>query len=245
MKTDLAKLQRILGHQFRDVRLLTEAMMHRSFAAENNLKFDNQRQEFLGDAVLQIILTDYVFRKYPEFAEGLLTKIRSSMADELSFARLARKISLGEFIMLGKGEIENNGAERNSILADAFEAVMGAIYLDSDLETVRGIFLKLIEETYPDPAALLESNNPKGMLQEYCQHRFGVSPFYTTLSVTGEDHDPVFNIQVSIGNTVLAVSSAKKRKIAEGLAAMDALNLLRSNKITVDLPELSKGKESE
>ena len=231
MKSDLTKLQRILNHQFSDLKLLTEAVMHRSFASENNLKFDNQRLEFLGDSVMQIILTEFVYKKYPDYAEGMMTKIRSAMADQSSFARLARMISLGEFIMLGKGEIECGGANRDSTLSDAFESIVGAIFLDSNLEHTREIVMRLINEAYPDPVALLSSNNPKGALQEYCQQHFGKSPHYTTISITGEDHDPLFTVQVELGDIVLATSSAGKRKIAEGSAANEALELIRSGKI--------------
>lgn len=231
MKSDLTKFQRILNYTFNDLKLLTEAVMHRSFASENNIKFDNQRLEFLGDSVMQIILTEFVFRKYPDYAEGLMTKIRSAMADQSSFARLARMISLGEFIMLGKGEIESGGANRDSTLSDAFESVVGAIFLDSNLENTRQIVMGLINEAYPDPVALLSTNNPKGALQEYCQQHFGKSPRYTTLSVTGEDHDPVFTVQVELDSVVLAAASAGKRKIAEGQAANEALSLIHAGKI--------------
>ena len=231
MKSDLTKLQRILGYQFSDLQLLKEAVMHRSFASENNLNFDNQRLEFLGDSVMQIILSEFVFKKYPDFAEGMMTKVRSAMADQSSFARLARQLELGEFIMLGKGEIECGGANRDSTLSDAFESVIAAIFLDSNLEKTREIAMQLINEVYPDPVALLSTNNPKGALQEYCQQHFGKSPHYTTLSISGEDHDPVFTVQVEIGEVVLATSSARKRKIAEGAAANEALTLIREGKI--------------
>lgn len=240
MKSDLTKFQRVLGYTFQDVKLLTEAVMHRSFASENNLKFDNQRMEFLGDSVMQIILTEFIFKKYPDSDEGLMTKIRSAMADQSSFARLARRISLGEFLMLGKGEIENGGADRDSTLSDAFESVIAAIFLDSSMDRVRQLVLDLINEVYPDPMALLSSNNPKGALQEYCQRHFGKSPHYTTLSVTGEDHDPVFTVQVELGECVLAVASAGKRKLAEGQAAGIALSLIQSGKISALKPKGSE-----
>ena len=231
MKSDLTKLQRILDYQFTDLQLLKEAVMHRSFASENNLKYDNQRLEFLGDSVMQIILTEFVYKKYPDFAEGMMTKIRSAMADQSSFARLARILCLGEFIMLGKGEIECGGSDRDSTLSDAFESVVAAIFLDSSLEKTREIVMRLINDAYPDPVALLSTNNPKGALQEYCQQHFGKSPHYTTLSIDGEDHDPVFNVQVELGDIVLAKSSARKRKVAEGAAANEALALIRDGKI--------------
>lgn len=231
MKSDLTKLQRVLEYEFQDIMLLKEAVMHRSFATENNVSFDNQRLEFLGDSVMQIILTEFVYRRYPGFAEGIMTKIRSAMADQDSFARLARRLSLGEYIMLGKGEIDSGGADRDSTLSDAFEALVAAIFLDSNLEKTREVVLKLVNETYPDPASLLSTNNPKGALQEYCQRHFGSSPHYTTLSIEGEHHDPLFTVQVEVNEIPLTTASAKKRKVAESQAAREALTLLQDGKI--------------
>lgn len=231
MKSDLTKLQRILNYTFNDPHLLVESVTHRSFAAEHGLNFNNQRLEFLGDSVMQIILTEFVYWKYPQYAEGMLTKIRSAMADQPSFARLARLLSLGEFIMLGKGEIENDGANRDSTLSDAFEAVVAAIFVDSNLDRTREVVMRVLNEAYPDPVALLNNNNPKGALQEYAQHTFGMSPRYTTIAIDGEDHDPVFTVQVELNEVVLATSSARKRKIAEGMAASEALTLLKEGKI--------------
>ena len=231
MKSDLTKLQRILGHTFQDKQLLTEAVMHRSFAAENNLKFDNQRLEFLGDAVLQIVLTEFIYRRYPDYAEGPMTKIRSALSDQTAFATLARRIELGEFLLLGRGEIENSGSNRDSTLSDAFESVIAAIFLDGGLEPARAVTLRLINEAFPEPTDLLQTNNPKGALQEYSQKRYGVSPAYQTLSVEGEDHDPVFTVQVTLKDIPLATATARKRKVAESLAAGQAITLLKSGKV--------------
>ena len=114
--------------------------------------------------------------------------------------------------MLGKGEIENGGADRDSTLSDAFESLIAAVFLDSDLETSREVVLKLINTAYPDPSKLLVNKNPKGALQEYTQQHFGFSPHFTTHSIEGEDHDPVFTVQVELNDIPLAVASAKKRK---------------------------------
>jgi ribonuclease-3 len=231
MKSDLTKLQNILGYHFRNLHLLTEAMMHRSFSAENNVNFDNQRLEFLGDSVMQIILTELVYERYPGYPEGPLTKIRSSMSDQTAFATLARLIGLGDFIMLGRGEIEHNGHDRDSTLSDAFEALMAAIYLDSSLEQAKTVALRLVDQAYPDPESLLQTNNPKGTLQEYCQKHFGIAPRYELLSMTGVDHDPTFTVQVSLDGVPLATAVANKRKRAEMDAAAEAVTLLKEKKI--------------
>lgn len=239
MKSDLTKLQRVLGYTFQDPKLLTEALMHRSFASENNLRYDNQRLEFLGDSVLQIVLTEFIFQRYTDYAEGPMTKIRSAMSDQTALAILARKINLGEYLLLGRGEIENDGGNRDSTLSDALESVFAAIYLDGGLEPARTVILHLMEEAFPRPEDLLLTNNPKGALQEFSQKYYGVSPIYQTLSVEGEDHDPLFTVQVSLQDVVLATATARKRKTAEGIAAGHAITLLKEGKI----PGLQEKKE--
>ena len=200
--------------------------MHRSFATEHNIKYDNQRLEFLGDAVLQIILTEYIFKRYPELAEGDLTKIRSALANQSALAQLAVRLDLGNALMLGHGEQETGGRTRESTLSDTMEAVLGAIMLDSDLETARQFYLKLLAETVPDPARMLRDLNPKGALQEFTQSRYGCQPEYHLLSVSGPDHNPVFRVEVRVLGKVITTASANKRKTAEGIAAHEALNIL-------------------
>ena len=223
---DFQKAQRLIGYTFNNPDLLREALMHRSFATEHNIKYDNQRLEFLGDAVLQIILTEYLFKRYPELAEGDLTKIRSALANQSALAQLALRLDLGNALMLGHGEQETGGRTRESTLSDTMEAVLGAIMLDSDLETARQFYLKLLAETVPEPARMLQDLNPKGLLQEFTQSRFGCQPEYRLLSVSGPDHSPVFRVEVCVQGEVVTTASANKRKTAEGLAAHDALNIL-------------------
>ncbi len=228
MKNNPAALQERIGYRFKNGDFLTEALMHRSFAAENNLKFDNQRLEFLGDAVLQIAISVEIFRRYPHLQEGDLTKIRSALANQDSLAEVARTIRLGDEIMLGRGELETGGSTRDSTLADAFEALMGAILMDSDIVTAGAVTMRLIGNDFPHPEQLIADQNPKGALQEYCQHRFGHQPCYRTLSVSGPDHDPDFRVEVEINSTVLGVGHASKRKNAEMEAARNALDNIAS-----------------
>lgn len=230
MTSDPVKLQRTLGYTFRNPALLKEALMHRSFATENNIAYDNQRLEFLGDAVLQIILTEYLFRRYPDFHEGDLTKLRSALANQDTLALLARDIDLGSALILGRGEIECGGSLRDSTLSDAMEALMAAIMLDSSQEKVREIFLELLGKRYPEPSKLLADLNPKGTLQEYTQQTSGCQPEYKLLSITGPDHNPCFEIEVRIHGRPIATARANKRKIAESMAARAALEKIQREK---------------
>lgn len=224
---DLAKLQRIIGRNFNDAELLKEAMMHKSFASENTIAYDNQRMEFLGDAVVQIILTQHLFKRYPECQEGELTKMRSAIAKEESLATIARELSLGEFIMLGKGEIESGGGNRDSTLSDALESLIGALYLDAGLDTAQSFLLKLVAKIYPEPSDLLADLNPKGALQEFTQQHLGATPEYMTVKVSGPDHSPSYTVEVRIKGRPMGQGSATKRKAAESAAAKVALvNLL-------------------
>ena len=196
----------------------TEALTHRSYAVENSLSYDNQRLEFLGDAVLEIVLTDYLFRLYPDCDEGAMTKIRSALVREPALARLARKLELGEYLLGGRGEKESGGAGRDSTLADLFEALLGAFYLDAGFEAVKEFITGMFSTEYPDPRSLLHTINPKGLLQEYSQARWGQPPVYTVLRTTGPEHQPVYEVEVSLRGYV-AFGRAASRKQAESSAA--------------------------
>ena len=185
---------------------------------ENSLSYDNQRLEFLGDAVLEIVLTDYLFRLYPDCDEGAMTKIRSALVREPALARLARKLELGEYLLVGRGEKESGGAGRDSTLADLFEALLGAFYLDAGFEAVKEFITGMFSTEYPDPRSLLHTINPKGLLQEYSQARWAHPPVYTVLRTTGPEHQPVYEVEVSLRGYV-AFGRAASRKQAESSAA--------------------------
>lgn len=245
MTSDPVKLQKTLQYTFQNQELLKEALTHRSFATENNIAYDNQRLEFLGDAVLQIILTEYLFRRYPQFHEGDLTKLRSALANQDTLALLAKDIKLGEALILGRGEIECGGSLRESTLSDAMEALMAAIMLDSSQEKVREIFLGLLLKRYPEPANLLSSLNPKGNLQEYTQQAAGCQPEYKVLSVSGPDHNPNFEIEVRINGQAVATASANKRKIAESMAARAALDKINRGEFSLSANQEPVKEETE
>ncbi len=210
---------------------LSEALTHRSFAVENNVAFDNQRLEFLGDAVLEIILTDHLFGRYPDLQEGDLTKIRSALVRESTLAEIAGKLELGSLLRIGKGEASCGGAGRASTLADLLEAVIGALYLNAGFEVTRKTVADLFASHCPDPVGLVTVINPKGALQEYSQKHFGRAPEYHVLAVTGPEHLPDFTVEARLANYT-ASGSGNSRKSAECDAARHLLEYLKKHSIT-------------
>lgn len=238
--SDFVKLERILGIKFRDTAVYREAMTHKSFAAEHQLGYDNQRLELLGDAVVQIILTDYLYRRYTDLQEGDLTKIRSAMVNQDALAQFAREISLGSFLLLGRGELELKGQDRDSTISDAFESLIGAVYLDRGLEAAKDLFLPILLKNYPDPAECLHEINPKGILQEYTQQKAQGVPQYRVVAVTGPDHAPQYEVEVLIRDKPVARGIASSHKLAEREAARAAVRILLREGAEQDGPD---GKE--
>ena len=223
MPEDIEKLKKKLGLTFQKPALLKEALTHRSYAVENRLSYDNQRLEFLGDAVLEIVLTEYLYTVYPEADEGVMTKMRSALAQQEAIAKLARELELGKFMYIGRGEAVSGGINRDSTLCDLFEAVLGACYLDGGMEFARNFILNLVKEKFPAPHRLLSGLNPKGTLQEYTQHKFGHAPVYTVLSVDGPEHNPVYTVTVEIGSNKCSGQGGSRRQ-AEFAAAQALLD---------------------
>jgi len=228
MAADIKKLESSIGYSFKDPRLLKEAVTHRSYSAENTIEYDNQRLEFLGDAVLEIILTEHLYKKYPEEPEGKLTKMRSALAQKEALYKLAVEIELDLYILLGKGEQEAGGNKRISTMSDAYEAILGAIFLDAGLDTVKAIVMPVFEIHFPEPLDLIKVINPKGDLQEYTQKRWNTAPKYKVLKIDGPDHQPSYTVSVSVRNNLIASGSASSRKAAESEAARSALNILKN-----------------
>lgn len=225
---DLDRLRQQLGFVPSDGSdRLIEALTHRSFAVENHISCDNQRLEFLGDAVLEIILTDYLFALYPDAQEGELTKMRSALARESTLAHLATALELGNFLRIGRGEAEAGGDRRASTLADLFEAVLGALYLNAGFDHVKRFCTALFASHYPDPRALLDVINPKGALQEFSQARWGETPVYKVLRVEGPEHQPNYEVEVALHHYV-ARGSGHSRKLAECDAAKNLGNYFHS-----------------
>ena len=227
MAPELLKLESIINYKFRDRTLLKNAMTHRSYAMERKISTDNQRLEFLGDAVIELIVTGYLFNLYTEKQEGELTALRSALVQKNTLAMLAKTINLQDFIFLGKGEIEAEGSTRNSTLCDAFEALFGAIYLDSDFDTVRASLLAILITAFPKPDNLLEELNPKGLLQEVTQKKWGLKPEYKVREAVGPQHDIVYAMDAYIDGILYGTGKGKNRKEAETAAAKATLYMIR------------------
>ncbi len=217
-------LESRIHYKFRNSLLLAEAMTHPSLAYESQKPhFDNQRMEFLGDAVLQLIVTEELFRMFPDFPEGRLTKLRSRVVSRRALARFAMAIHLGDYVLLGKGEEATGGRRRLSTLADAFEALIGAVYLDSGPQHARDLVIRLFESEINSMVASPEEKNPKGELQECLQAIHPEAPGYRIISESGPDHRRVFQAEVSWRGMVLAAGKGKSKKEAEARAAGEAL----------------------
>ena len=227
MSESYANFQESLGYRFRSTALLRNALTHPSYRAENpEVPSDNQRLEFLGDAVLQLALTEALYGRYPEMAEGQLTRLRAALANEKALARFARGLDLGSVLLLGKGERSGGGRRRPSNLADALEAVFGAVYLESGLSPVRALTERLMKQVLYDPRSILTRENPKGQLQELTQESFGTTPDYTVVNTAGPEHAPQFTVRVTVSERELTEATAGSRKKAEKAAALRALRIL-------------------
>ena len=217
-------LEQRLKYKFRNALLLAEALTHPSLGHETQRHhFDNQRLEFLGDAVLQLIFTEYLFDQFPHLSEGYLTKIRARIVSRDGLRLLADRLDLGRYIMMGRGEEANGGRSRSSSLSDAFEALIGAMYLDSDFVTVRRVVLtearELLEDLEIDPA----DNNPKGRLQELLQSLSPVSPTYEIVDQSGPEHQKTFISKILWQDRELGQGEGRSKKESETAAARDAL----------------------
>jgi len=226
--SDLAAFQDRLGYKFRDENLLRLALTHPSVAHESGVPTaHNQRLEFLGDAVLQLVLTQQLYEKFPAFDEGPLTKARAKLVNRRTLAEHARALGLGAHLILGHGEATHGGRERASTLADAFEALLGAIFLDGGFDAAREFILREFSPAFGKLSVLPTIENPKGESQELLQTRSPHAPQYQTISATGPDHDRVFECIVHHEGVELARGSGKSKKAAESDAALAALKKMR------------------
>ncbi len=227
---DLNHLYTALGYEFRGPQRIVTALTHSSFAneAKGDVPF-NERLEFLGDSVLGLTVGDYLFRTYPEFPEGILTKLRAGVVSELSLARVARRLNLGDYLRLGRGEEHTGGRMQDSILADALEAVIGAMYLDSDLETTKRFILRQLVPAIEILIAGKGHKDYKSELQEFLQSKSALGITYRIIDEKGPDHDKLFTAQVCHGDAVIGCGSGKTKKEAGQQAARNALDKLKAD----------------
>jgi len=222
MHKDIEKLQQVLGYEFEDKNLIIEALTHKSYKQP----YDNERLEFLGDAVLDLVVGEYLYMKFSKSNEGKLSKIRASLVNETGFDKLARSLNLGDFIYLSSAEENNGGREKSSLLSNAFEALMGAIYLESGLKVVNDIAITLIEKNYKDISLNSLFRDYKTTLQELTQARYGVTPEYKVIASRGPDHLKEFEVAVFIEDKEYARANGKSKKIAQQEAAQKTIKLL-------------------
>lgn len=224
----MSPLETRIGYKFRNTLLLAEALTHPSLGFETKQPhFDNQRLEFLGDAVLQLVFTEHLFQLFPASAEGQLTKLRARLVSREGLKDRAAELGLGPFIMMGRGEEATGGRKRASILANTFEALIGAMYLDGGFDVVRQFALRessqVLQGILKDP----DEANPKGELQELLQAISPRSPTYEIVTETGPDHERAFEAKVCWEGLELGVGRGKSKKQAEAQAARDALTVRR------------------
>lgn len=219
----MKSLQSKLQYQFKDPSLLELALTHSSFANEKGSHHDNERLEFLGDSVLGFITAEYLFRALPGTPEGELTKLRSAAVCEKSLAVFARQLDLGSYLRLGKGEMLSGGAERPSILSDAFESVIAAIYLDGGVEAARAFVLRFIKTAQTDVQAVTDY---KTKLQEIVQKNPDEHLSYVLAAEAGPDHDKTFTVEVYLNSNCIATGVGHSKKKAEQAAAKQALELM-------------------
>jgi ribonuclease-3 len=224
----LDRLQERLGYRFRNRALLIEALSHSSYVNENPdaREPSNERMEFLGDSILGLIITRYLFERYPKCSEGELTLMKSVLVSEGTLAGIAQRIELGQCLYFGKGEASSGGAERPSNLSNALEALLAALYLDAGIEETQRATEALFEEDLKEIEATRHSLNYKNLLQHYSQDRRGAVPDYILLGSHGPQHEKLFEIEVRIKGVPLGRGSGRSKKEAEQEAARLALEAL-------------------
>lgn len=228
MRNPYQQLEKNLGHRFRRRKYLEIALTHRSFRFESSdVKADNQRLEFLGDAVLGLVSAGCLFDRFPECQEGELTRIRSRLTNSKTLADIAAAIQLGDFLRLGRGEVQSGGHERASNVSDALEAVIGAAYLDGGMRAVETIFRKLfLPEIEGEAPHDRWHDNPKGALQELCQRRWRSGPRYRTVREDGPAHSKSFTVEVIVGGRMVGTGRGANKREAQMEAARHAFQAL-------------------
>ncbi|GIV69005.1 ribonuclease III [Caldilinea sp.] len=228
--SSLATLEQALGVEFHDKQLLQQAFVHRSYLnelLENKGQWvDNERLEFLGDAVLSYIFSELLYLRFPDAREGRLTNLRSALVRRETLAHLARQLHLGDYLLLGHGEEESGGRHRPATLCATFEALIGAIYLDQGADVCRKVLVQLFAEELEKLEQIQESRDPKSRLQEFAQETFGHTPRYKEIDSRGPDHDKYFVMVVQINGRPYGIGEGRSKQEASQQAAAMALHRL-------------------
>jgi ribonuclease III len=230
----LADLETAVGHRFGDGGLLSRALVHSSHGGESDAD-DNETLEFLGDAVLDLTLSDLMMREHPDFDEGKLTRLRAALVNSSRLAQAARELDLGRWIRLGKGEQRSGGREKERILAACYEALLGAIFLDAGYESCRDVVARHFADALAEPPELLDDH--KTRLQELTQRLHRTTPSYRVIDVSGPDHDRRYEVALELCGEVLATGKGRSRKQAEQRAAKIATATLEARSHTADSDE--------
>lgn len=225
---DFSPLEHTLGHAFSDKGLITEAMTHRSYLNEHReyIGRHNERLEFLGDAVLELAVTDFLFSKFPAKPEGELTSYRAALVNTVSLSESSQALGVGDFLLLSRGEARDTGRAREVILADAFEAIIGAIYLDAGYAVAEAFIAKELYGKIDEVIAKRSYQDAKSRFQEVAQEKRSTTPSYETLGEIGPDHDKRFTVGVFLGEKEVARGEGKSKQEAEQAAATAALEKL-------------------
>lgn len=220
--TDFSEVEKNIGYVFQDKSLLKKALTHTSYAYENKIE-SNEKLEFLGDAILEIVVSKYLFRHYQQLSEGEMTKVRASVVCEDSLYQIAKKHNFSDFLFLGKSEIINNGKERPAILADSVEAVIAAIYLDSNMDSAEKFILSNLKQTIEVSTKHVGMKDYKTVLQEKLQVHGDIKIEYQTIHESGPDHKKVFTVELKVNGKVVSHGTGNTKKSAEMNAAKQAL----------------------
>lgn len=221
----ISEFEQILGFTFQDESILKNAFIHRSYVNEHQGESleHNERLEFLGDAVLELVVTDFLFKKFPDKPEGELTAYRAALVNTITIANAASQLGMNDFLMLSRGEAKDTGRARQYILANTFEAVIGAIYLDQGYDAAQAFIEKNIFPLTDEMVSKRLWQDPKSRFQEESQERVSITPSYSTLNEEGPDHDKVFTVGVFLGDDLIAEGQGKSKQEAEQEAATKAI----------------------
>lgn len=226
---DLKNIQNSLLHEFEQPSLLEEALVHSSYKHEKRLSKDNERLEFLGDAVIGLVIGEQLFDRFPDATEGQISWGRSQLVSRKKLGELALEQQMGDWILLGKGEKATGGAQKRSVLAGLFEAVVGALYLDGGLPVARTFLLRVYEKSLSELSLEKETAqkvlDQKTFLQEMTQARFGTTPIYRLVDMWGLEHEKNFQVEIEVEGKVIATGQGKSKKEAEQNAALGAIEV--------------------
>lgn len=224
----LSTIQLRIAHPFNNAELLERALTHKSYANENRVPYHNERMEFLGDAVLNLIVSEYLMKTCPDSTEGDLSRLRAAVVSEPALAAIARALELGDYLLLGKGEEQTGGRNKDSLLGDCLEALIAAVYLDGGMEAAAAFVMRFFEELIRKTSTSGGTLDYKTELQERCQERLKQLPEYRVVSETGPDHQKQFEVELVIKGQVYGRGIGRNKKEAEQRAAKESLKMLNT-----------------